>query len=262
MSLTRSLEGARIAYKKRDVEASIKAHQGGDDHEHHQVEGRYIKSFVYGGLDGLITTFAIVVGVAGASLSVGVIMILGLANLIADGISMAVGDFLSSKAESEYKQTERKREAWEVDNHPEGEKLELIELYQEKGISQKDAKTIVNVISKYREAWLDIMMLQELKIVDDEKSATKNALVTFFSFLLFGSIPVLIYVFSKYLPFIADNTFLSAAIFTSITLFFLGSLKVRMTGKNWFMSGLEMLFVGGLAAGAAFMIGYLLSGLK
>ena len=77
---------------------------------------------MYGGLDGIITTFAVVAGVAGASLSSGVVLILGFANLIADGLSMAIGDYLSTKAENEYNKAERAREKWEVENYPEGEK--------------------------------------------------------------------------------------------------------------------------------------------
>ena len=88
---------------------------------------------MYGGLDGIITTFAVVAGVAGASLSAGVVLILGFANLIADGISMAIGDYLSSKSEREYEAAERKREAWEVEHYPEGEKKELVELYEAQG---------------------------------------------------------------------------------------------------------------------------------
>ncbi|PIR93585.1 hypothetical protein COT97_05865 [Candidatus Falkowbacteria bacterium CG10_big_fil_rev_8_21_14_0_10_39_11] len=261
MSLTRSLEAAKKAYKKRDVNASIKAHQGGADHEHHKVEGQYIKSLIYGGLDGIITTFAIVAGVAGASLSFGIVLILGFANLIADGISMAVGDYLSSKAENEYKRSERKREEWEVDNHPDGEKLELVELYQDKGIAKPDAEAIVNSISKYKEAWLDIMMVEELQLIEDDGSPVKNAFVTFFSFQIFGFIPLIAYVFSRFIPLFEQSTFIIAALLTAITLFILGALKVKLTDKNWFKAGLETLVVGGLAAGAAYGVGVLLAGL-
>ncbi|HCC23016.1 TPA: hypothetical protein DF272_02445 [Candidatus Falkowbacteria bacterium] len=261
MSLTRSLELAKQAYKRQDVRASIKAHQGGADHEHHKIEGRYIKSLIYGGLDGAVTTFAIVAGVAGASLSVGVVLILGFANLIADGISMAVGDFLSSKAENEYKKTERKREQWEVENHPDGEKLELIELYQEKGIAKPDAEAIVASISKYKEAWLDIMMVEELQIITDQTSPLKNALVTFFSFLIFGFVPLAAYIFARYVPIFSASTFLSAAVLTGLTLFVLGSLKSKLTDRHWFKAGAETLVVGGLAAVAAYGVGVLLAGL-
>ena len=100
--LTRSLDKAKEAYKNRDIEASKKAHMQETkyaDEQHTQTQGKYIKSVIYGGLDGIITTFAVVAGVAGAALSPAVVLILGFANLIADGLSMAIGDFLSTKAE-------------------------------------------------------------------------------------------------------------------------------------------------------------------
>ena len=119
--MARSLKEARAAYKKKDVKAMIKAHSYKNVRkadEHHHSSGKYLKSLVYGGLDGIITTFAVVAGVAGAALSSGVLLILGLANLIADGISMAIGDYLSSKAEKDFYSTEKERESWEAKNYP------------------------------------------------------------------------------------------------------------------------------------------------
>src|SRR6056297_1392379 len=148
--LSRNLEKARAAYKKGDPEESRRAHEAkansgmGPAERHTQERGKYIKSIVYGGLDGIITTFAVVAGVAGAQLSAGVVLILGFANLFADGISMAVGDFLSTKAEQEYNTSEKNRESWEVDVYPEGEKQELVDLYTTKGYSKEDAQTMVD----------------------------------------------------------------------------------------------------------------------
>ncbi len=89
-------------------------------------------------------------GVAGASLSAGVVLIMGFANLFADGLSMAIGDYLSTKAEDEYEAAERRREEWEVEHYPAGEKREMVELYVERGMEEKDAETIVEIISKNR----------------------------------------------------------------------------------------------------------------
>ncbi len=260
--ISRNLDKAREAFEKGDINESIKAHQRKDaPEEHNQEQGQYIKSLIYGGLDGIITTFAVVAGVAGASLSSGIVLILGFANLIADGLSMAVGDYLSTKAEIEYKQKERERETWEVENYPEGEKEELIELYMDKGMSFEDASTVTEIISKNKKTWVDIMMVEELGLIEENESPIKNALVTFFSFSVFGFIPLGAYVLSTFISSFQNSTFLIASILTGLTMFTLGALKVRMTGKNWFLSGLEMLVVGGLAAFSAYAIGYLLSGL-
>jgi VIT1/CCC1 family predicted Fe2+/Mn2+ transporter len=260
MSLTRSLDKAREAYKNKDKKASMLAHSQSAPEEH-KTSGHYIKSAIYGGLDGTITTFAVVAGVAGASLNAGVVLILGFANLIADGLSMAIGDYISTKSEREYQAAERERELWEARNYPEGEKQELVEIYMDKGLPKKDAEKIVQTVSKHEKAWIDIMMVEELGIVESDESPLKNAVVTFFSFAAFGLVPILAYVLSLWLGLFENATFAVACILTGITLFTLGALKVKVTGKNWMHSGTEVLIIGGIAATAAYLVGYLLSGL-
>jgi VIT1/CCC1 family predicted Fe2+/Mn2+ transporter len=260
--ITRSLEKAKEAYKNKDKQASILAHdKKTDSNEEHRSGGAYLKSAVYGGLDGIITTFAVVAGVAGASLSVGIVLILGFANLFADGLSMAIGDYLSTKSEREYQLAERKREQWETENYPDGEKKELVELYTDKGISEGDAKKIVAIMSKHKKAWIDIMMVEELGIMESTESPLKNSIVTFVSFCIFGFIPLLAFILTSLIPFISSIQFQVATFLTCLTLFILGALKTRFTGRNWFISGIEMLLVGGIAAGAAYGIGVLLGGL-
>jgi vacuolar iron transporter family protein len=259
--ITRNLDKAREAFRNGSIEASRAAHSAAAAESHTQAQGRYLKSVVYGGLDGIITTFAVVAGVAGASLSAGVVLILGFANLVADGISMAIGDYLSSKAEREYEAAERKREAWEVEHYPEGEKKELVELYQAKGVSRPDAESVVAVLSKHPKAWVDIMMVEELGIVTSDDSPLANAVATFLSFAVFGFVPLLTHVLATFIPALRATSFLIAALLTGVTLFALGSIKVRITGRNWFLSGLETLVIGGVAAAAAYGIGVLLGGL-
>ena len=187
-------------------------------------------------------------------------MILGFANLIADGISMAVGDYLSTKAEQEYNSSEKKRERWEVDVYPEGEKLELVELYQNKGYSKEDAEKMVDIIAKNKEGWVDIMMKEELEIIEDNSSPLKNAFVTFGSFAIFGFIPLIAFTIAQLYQTLEGSTFLIASVMTGVTLFILGALKVRITGQNWLRAGAEMLLVGGIAAAAAYFVGMALQG--
>lgn len=257
---TRNLDKAKEAYKSNNTQASIAAHNKPhyNASEKHSIAGQYIKNVIYGGLDGIITTFAVVAGVAGAALSPAIVLIMGFANLIADGLSMSIGDYLSTKAENEFQQAERRRETWEVENYPEGEKLELIELYTAKGLSEEDARNVTEIISKNKETWVDIMMVEELGIIQEEESPVKSALITFSSFVIFGFIPVLTYVLSRLIPSMKIDTFTLSSVLTGLTLFTLGALKVKVTGKNWFISGLEMLIVGGLTASAAYGVGILL----
>ncbi|MBI2004280.1 VIT1/CCC1 transporter family protein [Candidatus Pacearchaeota archaeon] len=256
MFIKRNLKKAREAYKKKDVEATIEAHKSAS--EQHKKEGKYIKSVVYGGLDGIVTTFAIVAGVTGAALNAGIVLILGFANLIADGISMGIGDYISAKSEKEFQKNERKREEWEVYNYPEGEKKEMMEIYSNKGILKKDASKLVSILSKYKKAWVDVMMLEELEIVENKSSPFRNGLATFTSFVVFGFVPLISYFMAQIFNFNL-NTFIIAGFLTGITLFILGALKAKITGRKWFVSGLEMLIVGGIAAIAAYLIGNILS---
>lgn len=269
--LTRRLDEARKAYQNNDTEASRAAHaasgspavgrNGGATEDHRNAQGKYLKSVIYGGLDGTITTFAAVAGVAGANLSAGVVLIMGFANLIADGLSMSIGDYLSSKSEAEYQAAEREREAWEVKHFPDGEKQELREIYQARGMTAQDAAAVVDIIAKDEQAWIDIMMIEELGILPDDESPVKGAIATFASFGLFGFLPVLAYVVGLFIPGIDALRFPLACLLTGATLFGLGALKTRITGRNWFFSGVEMLLVGGIAAAAAYVVGRLLGGL-
>lgn len=255
----RDLSKARDAFKKLDPELSKQAHTVFAREQHQQEKGKFLKSIVYGGLDGIVTTFAVVAGVRGAALSIGIVMILGLANLLADGLSMGIGDYLSSKSEIEYQKKEREREAWEVANYPEGEKFELMELYQSKGLSENDAKQVVNIISKDPKTWVEIMMVEELGIIEKTESPIGNAIATFISFVAFGAIPLLTYVLALFIDPLANNPvllFIISCISTAITLFVLGALKTNLTDKNLWISGLETLMVGTVAAGAAYLIGF------
>jgi VIT1/CCC1 family predicted Fe2+/Mn2+ transporter len=261
--LSRSLDKAVEAFRKRSAEFSRQAHDRSEEEarEEHRTQGQYIKSLIYGGLDGIITTFAVVAGVTGASLSAGVVLIMGFANLIADGLSMAIGDFLSTKAENEYNRAERERELWEVDNYPQGEKREMVELYVGKGMDRSSAQEMTDILARNREAWVSVMMAEELGIVESAESPLSHALATFLSFVVFGFIPLAAFVAARFLPALKLYTVPLSVILTAITLFTLGALKTRFTKRNWAISGSEMLLVGGLAAAAAYGIGLALAGI-
>ena len=224
----------------------------------HVSSGRYIKSFVYGGLDGTITTFAVVAGVAGAALSPSVVLILGFANLVADGISMAVGDYLSSKAEGEYGKSERNKEEGYMKKITD-EKKHLVKIYLDQGFNKKDANFLAGIVCKNKKACTDVMLGYELGISKTDNNPFRNATTTFGSFVFFGFVPLVAYVFSSLIPFFKTNTFLAASVFTCLTLFALGATKCKFTGRSWYKSGVEMLLVGGLAAIAAYLVGYFVS---
>jgi len=265
MSLTKRLDKARQAFDQKDLQASAAVHRpdviaqavephGGTSHQ-------YIGDTVYGGLDGIVTTFAIVSGVAGANLGADVILILGLANLFADGMSMAAGSYLSTKSEREYYDRERERESWEIDHFPEGEQAEVVAIYEAKGYSPEDAERLVRIQSQNKETWLDTMMVQELGLLPDERKPLISAVATLGAFLVAGAVPLLVYVLGLFTPIDAGVSFPVSMVLSAVALFMLGASKVLITERSWLKSGLEMLIVGSVAAGVAYLVGYLLAGL-
>lgn len=266
MSLMKRVDQAREAYRRGDLEGSAAAHapdriSTAAQEEHGAASHVYVGDMVYGGLDGIVTTFAVVSGVAGAQLGSGVVLILGLANLLADGFSMAVGAYLSSKSEQEYYDREYQREAWEVEHFPEGERKELIEIYRARGYSDQDATALVDIQAQEPDRWVKTMMVEELGLMKDERSPRISALATFGSFVLAGVVPLLVYLLGLVIPIPAGVSFPVSLALSAVALFALGAAKVLVTERNFLKSGLEMLLVGGAAAGVAYAVGVLLKGL-
>ena len=264
-SLSKRILEAIEAYKKKDTEASKKAHSPdrikAASEEHKTESGAYIGEAVYGALDGIVTTFAVVAGVEGARLPSGIVLILGFANLIGDGLSMGVGSYLSTKSRREYEQSERERERWEIDNYPEGEKEEIREIYERKGFAGKDLDRAVEIITSDKKIWVETMMQEELGIIEESGHPFFNGLSTFVSFLVAGFIPLLFFVMALAIPSLGQYTFSMSVFLTGLTLFVVGSLRVLVTQARWWRSGLEMLIVGGAAALGAYLVGYMLRGL-
>ncbi len=225
------------------------------------IVSKYLPDFVYGGIDGSVTTFAVVAGVTGASLSPTIVLILGFANLFADGFSMAVSNYLSTKSKKEYAEKIRKSEEHSVINIPEEETQEIREIFSEKGFSGKQLDDAVEIITSNQDIWIDTMMKDEFGIFEDHTSPIKSAIVTFISFNLIGFIPLFAYVLSYFSDSFKSKTFTLSIVLTSIAFFIVGSVKGRVVGIRWLLSGFETLLIGGAAAVIAYYVGYLLSGL-
>lgn len=224
----------------------------------------YFKEVIYGGVDGIVTTFAVVAGFSGATLSneattqlsFMVVLLFGVANLFADGVSMALGNFLSVRSNQDLFNKERELELQEIATNPEKELRETVTILTEKGYSTEDAIAIAELYSKNEPYWADFMMNHELEMADPRgENPVLTGLATFVSFLFFGAIPLI--------PFIAAaNTTPGVAFEYSIygtfaALFCLGLLKWRVIGENLRKSLLEVMLVGGAAAFCAFYIGTL-----
>jgi VIT1/CCC1 family predicted Fe2+/Mn2+ transporter len=214
----------------------------------------YLGEFVYGGIDGSVTTFAVVAGSAGAGLESSIIIILGFANLIADGFAMSVGSYLSTKSEKENYEKHEAIEYWEVDNLPDKEREEIREIYAAKGFKGELLQKVVDVITEDKDRWVDIMMKEELEMAKETKSPFKMGAITFLSFILLGFIPLLIYVIDFLNPLTSD-LFTISSILTGLCFIGIGFLKSVVTGTRKLKSVFETLLLGGAAATLSYFVG-------
>ena len=218
----------------------------------------YLKDSIYGAIDGAVTTFAVVSSVAGAGLNSAIVIILGLANLLADGFSMASGNFLGTRAENQAANKARREEEREIEDHPEGEREEIRQIFAAKGFEGETLEKAVEVITSDKKRWIDTMMQEEHGQIGSPPSPMKAALATFFAFLVIGAIPLAAYIVDLANPGTLGNPFLIACILTGIAFFIVGALKGRAVDQHWALGGLETLGIGALAAGMAYAIGLLL----
>lgn len=215
----------------------------------------YIAEFVYGGIDGAITTFAVVAGATGAGLSTSVVVILGVANLLADGFSMSVGNYFSSKAQKDNYDKHKALEYWEIEHLREKEIEEIREIYEKKGFKGELLEQVVAVIISDKDVWVDTMMKEELEMVEETKTPIRSASMTFISFLLIGFIPILAYVFQGLLGIASAQLFLYSSILTGVALSIVGYLKSIVTEKNKLIGIAETLLLGGIAAALSYYVG-------
>jgi len=174
---------------------------------------------------------------------------------------MGVGEFLSSKAENEWILSEREREKWEVQNYPEGEVQEMIDIYVEKGMERDDAKMVIETIAKYEDFFVDVMMAEELQLAvpedDHVQESVREGIIMFLSFAAFGSLPLLGYVIIPIsFPDLGEEAlFVTACIVTGFVLFIMGCMKSVFSNANWVCCGMETLLLGGACATVAYTIG-------
>ncbi|MCX6735413.1 MAG: VIT1/CCC1 transporter family protein [Candidatus Peregrinibacteria bacterium] len=238
-------------------------HDDSLDTEEHSTSNDYnwIADFVYGGIDGAVTTFAVVAGVEGASLAVPIILILGFANLFGDGFSMSIGKYLSDKANLEQYEKIRQiefRHLTEKTDHEIGEVRDIMKTYGFKG---KDLERAVEVITSNPEGWVDLMMRNEFNMTNENVNPMRGALITFFSFITVGFIPLIGYTFKAFVSFSDKEMFYITAVTTLLGLFFVGTIKSKFSMRNWFVCGIETALIGGMAATIAYLVGYFIKNL-
>ncbi|MBI4975127.1 VIT1/CCC1 transporter family protein [Candidatus Peregrinibacteria bacterium] len=221
----------------------------------------WIVDFVYGGIDGSVTTFAVVAGASGASLSIPVILILGFANLFADGFSMSTGKYLSDKANLEQFNKIKSVEFVHLKEKTEHERGEIIEILSGYGFKGKDLERATEIVTSNPDAWVDLMMRNEFNMTHENVKPFRGAVATFIAFVTIGFIPLIGYVFGPLLGLSVNMKFLFASVSTLIALFIVGIVKAKYFVRHWSVSGIETAFIGGFAAAIAYFVGYLLRGI-
>jgi VIT1/CCC1 family predicted Fe2+/Mn2+ transporter/demethoxyubiquinone hydroxylase (CLK1/Coq7/Cat5 family) len=220
-----------------------------------------IRNVIYGVNDGLTATLGVLTGVGGASVDARVVLIGGLSAMVASGVSMAGGAYLSSKSQREVFEGQLAREAAEIEAMPELEKTELIEIYRSKGLTPAEARTIVDRITRDKKVWLETQAREELGLDPSLfENPVREGVVAGVSTLIGGAIPVLGYLIGRVVlgaSFSGFGSLSFTVLFCALFLFLIGSARSFFTGKNGVRSGMEMLVVGTVVAAITYGVGLL-----
>lgn len=218
-------------------------------HEHRDVTGGPLRPAVFGAMDGLVSNFALISGVAGSSARPGTVAVAGLAGLVAGAFSMAVGEYTSVASQSELTRAEIDIERTEIERNPEAEQAELAAMYVQRGIEPALARQVAAQLSSDPEQVWRVHAREELGVdPDDLPSPWTAAGASFFSFTVGAFVPLLPYL-------LGASSLLASLILAVVGLFGVGAFTSRFTNRGWFYSGLRQLLLGGLAAAVTFGVG-------
>jgi VIT1/CCC1 family predicted Fe2+/Mn2+ transporter len=209
----------------------------------------YLRDWVYGGVDGSVTTFAVVTGVGGAHLATRIILILGIANLLADGFSMAASNYLGTRTEMQEAEALRAREQRHIIADAEGEREEVRQIFAAKGLGGAPLEGAVAAVTSNHERWIDFMLAEEYGLARATRSSLTAALATFSAFIVCGVVPLL--------PFLLrlPNAFALSVVMTGCAFFLIGSARSRWLVQSWWRAGLETSAMGSVAAAIAYAAG-------
>jgi len=221
----------------------------------------YLRDFVYGAIDGIVTTLAVVSAVAGAGLHSGIVIILGIANLLGDGFSMAASNYLGIRAEHHQKLRLRRREEQHIDLYPEGEKEEIREIFRQKGFTGQDLERAVEVITGDINQWVDTMLTDEFGVALEGPNPVKAASTTFVAFVVVGFLPLATFVVEYLFPGTISHPYAWSALVTAAAFFGVGAAKSWFIDQPWYREGTVTLLIGGSAAALAYAVGVLFSGM-
>ena len=248
---------------KSNLEDLIKSHHPAAIQERlagdHQVS--YLRDFIYGAIDGIVTTFAIVSGVAGAGLESSIVIILGIANLLGDGFSMAASNYLGILAEQQMQQRIRRHEQTHIAQYPEGEREEIRQIFRAKGFEGEDLERVVDVITADENQWVETMLTEEHGLALSSANPLRAAGTTFAAFVIVGFLPLLAFVLQWLAPGVIEFPYLWSTLITTATFFAVGAAKSWFVEQPWYREGFVTMIVGSAAAGLAYLVGMWLGGL-
>jgi VIT1/CCC1 family predicted Fe2+/Mn2+ transporter len=225
--------------------------------ERHFTAGETVRDIVIGMSDGLTVPFALAAGLSGAVATTSIIVTAGLAEIAAGSIAMGLGGYLAARSDAEHYASERLREHEEVTRIPDAERAEVADVFTSYGLTPDESAPIVLALSKRPDAWVDFMMRFELGLEEpDPKRALTSALTIAGSYIAGGLIPLAPYIVLH----AASAALVVSIVVTLVALLIFGYVKGRFTGASPVRSGLQTALIGGLAAGAAFLIARLISG--
>ena len=216
-------------------------------------QGSLLREVIFGLNDGLVSTLSLLAGFSGANVANSIIILGGLAEILAGSMSMGLGAYISTKSEEDYYKSKIEKEKRSIEDIPNIEIRELKELYRKKGFNQKEINLIVGKIIKHKATWLDTLVHEKIGIGEKFEDPKIMGLVNGLSFVIGGLFPILPFFF-----FNASSPLLIGTLFALVVLFIIGSLKSKISNKNWFSSGLELSVVCLIAAALSYLAGKLI----
>jgi len=222
------------------------------------IQSPYVGDLVLGALDGSVTTFAVVAAATGAGQPASIVLIIGIAILFASGVSMALGNYLGTKSEEEFREKHRRREEYETERFPELEKEEVRKIFADKGFQGEDLERAVEIITSNKKIWVETMMRDELRISPEVRSPWQSGLAMLTAFILAGSVPLLPYLISLFGPGFRALALSSSVVMTFAAIFGVGTARSLVTGRRWWIAGVEMTVIGAIASLIAYVIGRVL----
>ena len=222
------------------------------EHHHADVSGGWLRAATFGAMDGLVTNIALIAGVGGARADRHVLILTGVAGLVAGAISMAVGEWTSVRTQNELVAAELGKELHELRVNPEGEADELVEAWTRRGLPAGLARQVADVLKEHPDQAQRVHAQEELGVVPDELPSPWTAAGSSFVCFAVGALIPLLTLLLGY-----DQLWLALAV-GGVGLFATGAVVSRLTARPWWRGGLRQLLLGGLAAGATYLVGALI----